>query len=348
MKSILVYAWADLNKNGQFFKYSYALWRHPVVEWATVLEADTLGMGFKANVPWEEYDFAVVFDHDISIGSTRLIKTLNPDIKIMTIAEPPPDWLTKRTPFGFYPKLADDFGLSDIVGVAHEVYLNDWRKTFKIGDKMVWMPTPINIGEHEKRINIEDRNNYNILASTTHCNFVESSLRSYKVINKTIPFLPSRTPSWKTRCFYASSTEELKNAGLIYDEACPFIWNGEEHIKRLNQCKIFVDDNICPASGHMTLEMACLGIPSVGSNDFIDHLFPELGIKSIPKISNIEKIERPPEQVKILSDYVLHLAQDEDFYNEMVKKGKERLYKFYSYESCKKRLMETLKSLGIY
>lgn len=311
------------------------------MEWANVFKADIMGLGFgikKDLLDWSVYDLAIVFAHDVAIGSAKLVrKKAGKDIKIVTIPEPPPSYLLSRTPFGFLNKMVDDFNVSDLVAVAHECYVDDWRGRFKCGKKMQFMPVPINIVEYENLTNLAERKN--IIASTGHCNFAESSRRSWYIIKEALP----RIRGYRTRCFYAHSLEELRGLGTQYDEACPFIWDTTAHVKRLNECKVFVDDNISPASGHITLEVICMGIPCVGSNDFMTHLFPELSLR--PHI-----IHAPPyrakSEVRLLSEKLVQLVKDENYYKAMVALGRKNLYKWYSYEACKERLLGLLKDVS--
>jgi hypothetical protein len=284
-------------------------------------------------VNWKEYELAFCFSHGAGIGSAAFLRRLAPHIKIVTIPEPPPLWMLQRRAFKLLEKMVRDLQASDVVGIAQECNVSDWRGWLKCKDKAIFLPLPINIPEYENFINMKKRRN--IIAASGHCNYKETSRRSWKIIEEAMKRINKRY-RYKTGCFYVSSVEILRKLKLGFNEAFPWTWKTLEHIPRLNQCKIFVDDNICPASGHMALEMACLGIPSVGSNDYISHLFPEL---SMPPII----VNCPPKRAKLevtkLANDLISLANDKSFYKKMVGLGKERLYKVYSYESCKKRLM---------
>ena len=332
MKTIYVNASPDLNKPANFFKYKYLAFRHPCAEWGNIFEADYLGMGFKSDsINWKEYDLAIVFAHGAGIGAAALVRKLVPKIKIFTIPEPPPTWMLRRIPFGLFKKFKEDCEQSDIVGVAQECFVEDWKKYF--GKNLHYVPLPLNIPEYIKRTDLSKREN--IIATSGHCNFAESGTRSYRVIQEA----KHRCKGYRTRCFYAITTKYLKDMGLDFDEACHFDWDIEMHIKRLNECRIMVDDNISPASGHMCVEMAAMGIPSVGSNTYIYHLFPEMSMK-VP--INKPKQFRKHIEVQRLAEHVVNLANDKTFYDKMVKLGTKRLYETYSYESCKKRLLELL------
>ena len=244
MRTIYVNAKPDVNKAGSFFPYRYIAYRHPCGEWGNIFEADHLGIGFKSDlIKWNQYDLAVVFCHGAGIGAAKLVRKLAPKIKIFTIPEPPPLWMLRRTPFGLFLKMKDDCDSSDIVGVAQECFVEDWKKY--LGKNLHYVPLPLNIPEYVKCIDLKKRKN--IITATTHCNFGESSFRSYKVIENAL----SRCKGYRTRCFYAETLEYLRNLGLNFDESHHFDWDTGMHITRLNECRIMVDDNISPASGHM-------------------------------------------------------------------------------------------------
>jgi len=330
VNAIYTYATADLNKGGEYYPYQYLPWRHPALEWAEVFKADTLGMGFKVNgLDWNKYELAIVFSHSDSMGSAALIRKLNPKIKIMMIPEPPPEYLLHRIPFQWLPRLVDDFQAANIVGLAHEAYLDDFKARFHTKN-IHFTGVPINIEDMQIRMDLSKRKN--IVASTTHCNYGEPSRRSWEIIQRAM-YSPDMK-GYITRCFYAYTLDYLHKLNLMFDEAYNFIWDYAQHIPRMNECKIFVDDNICAASGHMSLEMACLDIPSVGCNDFITHLYPEI---SYPSVAIHPSPERRKSEVDILAGFVRKLATDESFYKSMVDKGRQQLWDIYSYKACKKR-----------
>jgi len=289
-----------MTKGAEFYPFTYIAYRHPVAEWANVFEADYIGMGFKSDrAQWEKYDLAIVFSHGAGIGAAKLVRKLAPKIKIFTILEPPPLWMLRRTAFPSLQLMREDCEQSNIVGVAQECFVEDWKKY--LGNNLHYLPLPLNIPEYTKHIDLKKRKN--IIATSGHCNFAESSFRSYKVIQKA----KMRCKGYRTRCYYAITLEYLRNLGLQFDEARAYNWNTGEHIQTLNECRIMVDDNICAASGHMSVEMAALGIPSVGANTYIYHLFPKLSLP-VP----IDKPEqfRQQGEVEKLAEYVIQLANN--------------------------------------
>jgi hypothetical protein len=329
MKTIFIKARPNVN-GGFFNSYSYAPIRHPAEEWINIFESDGLGVGFEPRVEWDKYDLAFSFCHDGGMGGTTYLRSIAPHLKIVTILEPSPRFYLRRE----YPsgEMETDI-LNSNIALVQECYEASFRQYFKT-DKIHGSPMPINIPEYKKFINLNERKP--IIAATGHCNFSESALRADKIIQEAKKLLKK---PFKTRMFYAMP-EDLRRAKFQIDEACPFIWDYITHLKRLNECYIMVDDS-AGYTGHMCLKMACLGIPSVGSNDFIAHLCPEISFS--PRILvELTEIYRKPEEVKGLAECVARLANEESFYKEVVDKMLIRLNGCYSYEVCKTKLLKLL------
>lgn len=339
MKGIFVGADPKNDRGGEWWANVYYPYPHPHNGWINILKLDTLNMGFNPTPPvkWKEYDVAFVLTHGSCIGSATKIRRLNRKIKIVVIVEPPPAFWLNRTPFPELNLMVSDFNSADVIAQENECYITDWKVRFGSNAKKIfWLPTPLNIPEFTKLTDLSKREK--IVASTTHCNFWESPKRSWEVMKGSL--LAIRKLGFRTRFFYAQSVEDLRSKlDISVDETCPFIWDNKAHIIRLNQCYVLVDDNICPASGHMCLEVCALGIPSVGSNDYIDHLFPELGLPSVAL--NPPHFRRKSE-VRLLSEKLNQLLNDKSYYDSMVKLGMENMHKYYSYEVLGKRIREIL------
>lgn len=215
---------------------------------------------------------------------------------------------------------------------SHKVYLED-REIFYIPISKI--KTIECLSEEVWNLETQNTNTYLVNNVVIHnCNYLESGLRSWRVVSESKEkFIALK--DYRTRVFYGIK-EQWVSIGKP-DEILGFVWDNKVHLKRANECHIIVDDNICPASGHMCLELACMGIPSVGSNDYIAHLFPSL------YMAHSYSVERTAEQVHTLCNSVSRLAGDVDFYKQMVEEGDRNLYIVYSYDSCKKKLMEYLR-----
>lgn len=338
MKGIFV--GVDINsKGGEFHTNTYFPFPHPHNAWINILKLDVLNIGFNPQPPvkWNDYDLAVVLSHGSAIGSAKKVRQLNPKIKIVLIAEPPPAWLLNRTPFPELNLMTEDMDAANIILQENEGYINDWKARFSgNAHKIFWVPTPLNVAEYRKFFDLSKREK--IVASTSHCNFWESPKRSWEIVEKSLPVI--RRLGYRTRWFYETTVEGARsNLKINPDEVCPFIWDSVFHSQRLNQCYAFVDDNICLASGHICLEVAALEIPSVGSNDYILHLFPELCAR--PEALNPEHF-REKSGVGLLAEKLNHLLEDKSYYDSMVKIGMENLNKYYSYEASEKRIKEIL------
>ena len=335
MKTVFAYASVLKEKKGGYFTpYTYYKFLHPVMEWVNILKADCVGNSiYCKQVKWDDYDLAMVFAQSDSTGSAHYLRSIAPHLKIITLPEPPPTWYISQTRWGWATRMLDDFNSSDLVIIGQNFggLLQKFQATFPNVNNIHFIPLPFNIREYGKYINWDDR--HNIIAITCHCNYLESSIRSWKVLQDAIIHFKGR---WRTRVFYGEPSQW--SSGTPRPEVMPFIWDTDEHIKRMNQCKILVDDNISPSSGHMVVEMASLHIPSVGSNDYIHHIFPEF---CAPYDNHVKRHLGGEQMV----DNVIRLANDESFYKQTVGASIKRLHDYCGYKICRNKLMELLRTL---
>lgn len=298
-------------ERGNIQKYVYRKWLPPQNYWEIVLKADLLEAFIPTNGEFDDYDY--IISVSLFPKVVEYLKSKKYGGRILLIVEPhPPRW---HNQLGGKDKLKKEINESDLSLLDCSPYVVEYRQLFGT-EKIVWCPNPYNV--EEMAIFISKDPKTNILATTGHCNYPDSFVRSCAIING-LPKTKSELEVW---VFNEGRTHPFTNM--------PFIWDMEAHLKRLERVKVLVDDCEGGAS-MMTGHCACLGVPVVG-NDHTDrqiHCFPELSC--------------PPKNIEGMRAKILQLFDDPSFYEEMTRTGMENVRREYSFDACKNRLMKYLK-----
>lgn len=278
-------------------------------------------------------DFGFLDNYDIiftiilgdNIGATAWLRQQFPDLKIITILEPfPPEWYRYNTNLISirYPEMKRDVQAADMVLLDSIVYIGELSEIYN-SDKITYNPNP-NENEYIKKFWNPDERRNDLLCGGMHCNFIYTRQETEKVLK-----LFGRRGKVERWLF-----NNLPNLAYPdWDQTLARMPNGDDYLRKQNQCYVFVD-NCTGACSIQTRRCAAMGIPTVGNNqiDSQIQICPDLALD--------------PHDYRGMANILARLFDDRDFYEEQVTKTLINV-ELYNYSNCKERLFKELKRFDL-
>ena len=296
----------------------------PYDTWIDALEADSIrGVPHIDGEPdygfIDEYDAVLTLILSDNIGAAKWIRDNYPDKLILAILEPFPPWWYIYDVNGImskvYPSMKIDVDAADVVLMDSSVYVKPLRKIYG-SDKIVYCPNPVET-EYIQTFTDLHKREHRIIGGGRHSNFQDTLTETNRVLE-----IFGRRGIIERWLFNSSIADPN------WDVVLPFRADHRQHLREQNMIGIFLD-NCTGGCSIQSRRCGAMGIPIVGNTEIDSH------VQINPSLA------RKPNDYDGMARILERLIYNDTFYARMASEALTNVT-LYSYDNCRKRLMEAI------